>query len=131
MLQTFTAGDLFTERSVPRASRVVFNKPSSVLVFRKAGFQGQLALHPIVALRLPMELSRRLRHADATIGKLVMLDVAGRVATLLRYRTHYTTAQVIGARTHTRVKPVSTFAHGWSRVAFIPDPSHRRPAFQW
>jgi CRP/FNR family cyclic AMP-dependent transcriptional regulator len=122
ILQTFTAGDHFTERSLPRASRVVFNKPSSVLVFRSAGFQGQLALHPIVAWRLLMELSRRLRHADATIGKLVMLDVPGRVATLLlehaaagepatlvRQLTHHTMAQMIGASRETVSRTMADF----------------------
>ena len=77
-------------------------------------FQTQIRSSPGVASALLKELSRRLRRADEQIGRLVLLDVNGRVASLLltlaaeeggdkitRRLTHHTIAQMIGASRET------------------------------
>jgi len=69
-----------------------------------------------------VELSRRLRQADETIGSLVLLDVPGRVAkvllehaspgepaTLVKPLTHQTIAQMIGASRETVSRALAEF----------------------
>jgi CRP-like cAMP-binding protein len=78
--------------------------------------------NPQVAWGLMVELSRRLRQADGTIGSLVHLDVPGRVAkvlleyatpgepaTLVRQLTHQTMAQMIGASRETVSRAMAEF----------------------
>ncbi len=86
---------------------------------------------PQVAWALLLELSRRLRQADGTIGSLVLLDVPGRVArvlienstpgqpaTLLKPMTHQVMAQMIGASRETVSRAMSEFQDkGWIAVA--------------
>ena len=47
-------------------------------------FQTHLAAHPVTALAILAEMSRRLRHADEVIGDLALLDVYARVARTVR-----------------------------------------------
>jgi CRP-like cAMP-binding protein len=87
---------------------------SRLLALRRDDFQSQIRSSPGVASALLKELSRRLRRADEQIGRLVLLDVNGRVASLLltlaaeeggdkitRRLTHHTIAQMIGASRET------------------------------
>ena len=97
----------------PRSAHVIAMEESSLLVLRREDFHARLRASPEVAISLLRELSRRLRRADEKIGRLVLLDVNGRVAHLLlrlatrsgdritRRLTHHTIAQMIGASRET------------------------------
>jgi CRP/FNR family cyclic AMP-dependent transcriptional regulator len=91
-------------------------------VLRRADFRRQVEQSPQVAWGLMVELSRRLRQADGTIGSLVLLDVPGRVAkvllehatpgepaTLVKQLTHQTIAQMIGASRETVSRAMAEF----------------------
>jgi len=81
-------GDFFGEMSLlddePRSATVTAMEPSELVVLSRANFRAHLARHPKVAVQVMTELSRRLRHADAVIGDLALLDVLGRLAVRLR-----------------------------------------------
>jgi CRP-like cAMP-binding protein len=126
ILDVFTVGAHFGELSLidgrPRSAHVVATQPSSVLVLRRDDFRRQVEASPQVAWRLMVELSRRLRQANGTIGSLVLLDVPGRVAkvlleqaavgvpaTLVRPLTHQTTARMIGASRETVSRAMADF----------------------
>ena len=83
-----TPGDFFGEMSLldhqPRSATVIAAERSRLLVLSRADFQAHIEAHPRTALRVLTELSRRLRHADAVIGNLALLDVYGRLAGKLR-----------------------------------------------
>jgi CRP-like cAMP-binding protein len=100
----------------------VSTQASSLLVLRRADFRRQVEQSPAVAWGLMIELSRRLRQADGTIGSLVLLDVPGRVAkvllehatpgepaTLVKQLTHQTIAQMIGASRETVSRAMAEF----------------------
>jgi CRP-like cAMP-binding protein len=118
ILSVLRDGDFFGEMSVlddePRSAHVIAMEDSRLLALRREDFQGQLRASPGVSVALLRELSRRLRRADEQIGRLVLLDVNGRVASLLltlaaeeggeritRRLTHHTIAQMIGASRET------------------------------
>lgn len=126
ILHVLGVGDHFGELALidgrPRSAHVVSTQPSSLLVLRRADFRRQLEQNPQVAWGLMVELSRRLRQADGTIGSLVLLDVPGRVAkvllehatpgepaTLVRPLTHQTIAQMIGASRETVSRAMAEF----------------------
>jgi CRP-like cAMP-binding protein len=101
---------------------VVATQPSILLVLRRADFRRQVEQNPQVAWMLMVELSRRLRQADGTIGSLVLLDVPGRVAkvllehatpgepaTLVKQLTHQTMAHMIGASRETVSRAMAEF----------------------
>jgi CRP-like cAMP-binding protein len=101
---------------------VISTQASSLLVLRRTDFRRQVAQNPQVAWGLMVELSRRLRQADGTIGSLVLLDVPGRVAkvllehatagdpaTLVKQLTHQTIAQMIGASRETVSRAMAEF----------------------
>jgi CRP-like cAMP-binding protein len=81
-------GDFFGEMSLldnqPRSANVIAMEPSSLLMLQRQSFAAHLQAHPQTALNVVAELSRRLRHADAIIGNLALLDVYGRVARKLK-----------------------------------------------
>lgn len=119
-------GDHFGELSLvdgrPRSAHVVATQPSTLIVLRRAEFRRQVEQNPQVAWGLMVELSRRLRQADGTIGSLVLLDVPGRVArvllehaapgepaTLIKQLTHQTMAHMIGASRETVSRAMAEF----------------------
>lgn len=87
ILTIFRAGDFFGEMSLldgePRSANVIALEPTVALVLSRDDFQRFLETHPHAALRVLEEMSKRLRHADAVIGNLALLDVYGRVARIL------------------------------------------------
>ena len=126
ILNVLAVGDHFGELALidgrPRSAHVVATQASSLLVLRRADFRRQVEQSPAVAWGLMVELSRRLRQADGTIGSLVMLDVPGRVAkvllehatpgepaTLIKQLTHQTMAQMIGASRETVSRAMAEF----------------------
>ena len=126
ILNLLTVGDHFGELSLidgrPRSAHVVGTQASGLLVLRRADFRRQVEQSPAVAWGLMIELSRRLRQADGTIGSLVLLDVPGRVAKVLlenatpgqpamlvRQITHQTMAQMIGASRETVSRAMAEF----------------------
>lgn len=126
ILNVLTVGDHFGELALidgrPRSAHVVATQPSILLVLRRADFRRQVEQNPQVAWMLMVELSRRLRQADGTIGSLVLLDVPGRVAkvllehatpgepaTLVKQLTHQTMAHMIGASRETVSRAMAEF----------------------
>jgi CRP/FNR family cyclic AMP-dependent transcriptional regulator len=126
ILGVLGVGDHFGELSLidgrPRSAHVVATQASSLLILRRTDFRRQVEQQPQVAWALLMELSRRLRQADGTIGSLVLLDVPGRVAkvllehatpgepaTLVKTLTHQTIAQMIGASRETVSRAMAEF----------------------
>ncbi len=115
-------GELALIDGRPRSAHVMATVASSLLVLRRADFRRQVEQQPQVGWSLLMELSRRLRQADGTIGSLVLLDVPGRVAkvllenatpgapaTLIKPLTHQTMAQMIGASRETVSRAMAEF----------------------
>lgn len=109
---------VFGEMSVidaePRSAHVIAMENSTLFVLRREDFQNRLRMSPEVGIALLKELSRRLRRADEKIANLVLLDVNGRVASLLlrmaeeeggdritQRLTHHTIAQMIGSSRET------------------------------
>jgi CRP/FNR family cyclic AMP-dependent transcriptional regulator len=126
LLNVLNVGNHFGELSLidgrPRSAHVVATQPSSLLVLRRTDFRRQVDASPQVAWGLMVELSRRLRQADGTIGSLVLLDVPGRTAkvlldhatpgepgTLVKQLTHQTIAQMIGASRETVSRAMAEF----------------------
>jgi len=126
ILDVLSVGDHFGELSLidgrPRSAHVVATQASALLVLRRADFRRQVEQSPSVAWGLMVELSRRLRQADGTIGSLVLLDVPGRVAKVLlenatpgeparmvKQLTHQTIAHMIGASRETVSRAMAEF----------------------
>lgn len=118
ILSVLGEGAVFGEMSVidaePRSAHVIAMEDSTLFVLRREDFQNRLRLSPEVGIALLKELSRRLRRADEKIANLVLLDVNGRVASLLlrmaeeeggdritQRLTHHTIAQMIGSSRET------------------------------
>jgi len=118
ILSVLRDGEFFGEMSVlddePRSAHVIAMTDSRLLALRRDDFQAQLRANPAVASAMLRAMSLRLRRADEQIGRLVLLDVNGRVASLLlalaaeedgeritRRLTHHTIAQMIGASRET------------------------------
>lgn len=126
ILGILNVGDHFGELSLidgrPRSAHVVATQPSTLIVLRRTDFRRQVEQNPQVAWGLMVELSRRLRQADGTIGSLVLLDVPGRVAkvlldhatpgepaSLVKQLTHQTMAHMIGASRETVSRAMAEF----------------------
>jgi CRP/FNR family transcriptional regulator, cyclic AMP receptor protein len=118
ILSVLKDGDFFGEMALiddePRSAHVIAMEDANLLVLRREDFQQRLREAPGMAVGLLHALSRRLREADDKIGGLVLLDVNGRVATLLlrmadendgvhiTHRvTHHTIAQMVGSSRET------------------------------
>ena len=88
ILSILKAGDFFGEMALldrqPRSANVVAIEDSQLLGLDREAFQTHLAAHPVTALAILAEMSRRLRHADEVIGDLALLDVYARVARTVR-----------------------------------------------
>jgi CRP-like cAMP-binding protein len=126
ILNVLNVGDHFGELALidgrPRSAHVIATQASSLLMLSRADFRRQVEQSPQVAWGLMVELSRRLRQADGTIGSLVLLDVPGRVAkvllehatpgepaTLVKQLTHQVIAQMIGASRETVSRDMAEF----------------------
>jgi len=111
-------GDFFGEMGLiddePRSAHVIAMEDSRLLVLRREDFQRCLAEIPEIAIGLLRALVGRLRQADEKIGGLVLLDVPGRVASLIldmadendgihvtKRITHHMIAQMIGSSRET------------------------------
>lgn len=118
ILAVLGPGDFFGEMAVlddeRRSAHVIAMGEAELLVLRRDDFHAQLRSNPDLALALLREVSRRLRRANEQIARLVLLDVNGRVASLLlnladqedgqritRRLTHHTIAQMIGTSRET------------------------------
>ncbi len=86
-LTYFSQGEFFGEMSLldeqPRSANVITTEDSTLLVLKRDSFLLHLTESPATGINVMVELSRRLRKADAIIGNLALLDVYGRVARLL------------------------------------------------
>ena len=127
ILSVLHEGNFFGEMALiddePRSAHVIAMADSNLLVLRREDFQRRLQETPTIAAGLLRELSRRLRKADDKIGGLVLLDVNGRVASLLlqmadendgktitRRVTHHTIAQMIGSSRETVSRTIRDLA---------------------
>lgn len=84
ILSILKTGDFFGEMSLldgePRSASVVAMEDANLYILKRDGFIQTLMERPGIALRILVELSRRLRVADEKIGSLALLDVYGRIA---------------------------------------------------
>jgi CRP/FNR family cyclic AMP-dependent transcriptional regulator len=101
---------------------VIAMEDTNLLVLRRDDFRRRVESNPAVAWHLMVELSRRLRRADAKIHGLALLDVPGRIARLLldfaqegqsetieKPLTHQTIAHMIGASRETVSRTIRDF----------------------
>jgi len=115
-------GELSLIDSRPRSAHVIAMEDATLLVLHRDDFRRRVLESPAVAWALMQELSRRLRRADEQIGRLVLLDVDGRIARLLldaanegggtvieKRLTHQTIAQMIGASRETVSRAMRDF----------------------
>ena len=115
-------GELSLIDSRPRSAHVIAMEDATLLVLHRDDFRRRVLESPAVAWALLQELSRRLRRADEQIGRLVLLDVDGRIARLLldaagesggtvieKRLTHQTIAQMIGASRETVSRAMRDF----------------------
>ncbi|UCD83725.1 MAG: Crp/Fnr family transcriptional regulator [Deltaproteobacteria bacterium] len=86
-LSTLKEGAFFGEMSLldgePRSASVVALEDSSLLIMKRDEFLNQIRKSPGIALKIMIEMSKRLRRADEKIGSLALLDVYGRIAQVL------------------------------------------------
>ncbi len=84
ILSILKEGDFFGEMSLldgePRSASVVSMEEADLYILKRDDFLQTLMERPGMALRILVELSRRLRVADEKIGSLALLDVYGRIA---------------------------------------------------
>lgn len=84
ILATLGPGDVFGEMALlddaPRSASVVAQLPTTAYRLRRNDFLRLLDEHPGIARKLLMEMSQRLRRANAQVESLVSLDVVGRLA---------------------------------------------------
>lgn len=118
ILSVLGPGGVFGEMSLlddePRSAHVIAMTDAVLLQLRREDFRARLRASPDLAIAMLAELSRRLRRADDTIAGLALLDVNGRIATLLlhlareegghritRKLTHTIIGQMVGASRET------------------------------
>ena len=140
-------GELSLIDGQPRSAHVIAMEESTILVLRRDDFRRRVESSPVVAWALLQELSRRLRRADEKIRALVLLDVPGRIASMLldaaaecgndlidKPLTHQTIAQVIGASRETVSRAMRDFQDaGWvaaerRRIRLLNKPALRERA---
>lgn len=118
ILAVHSGGGFFGEMALlddePRSAHVIAMTDAVLLQLRREDFRNRLRNSPELGVALLRELSRRLRRADDTIARLALLDVNGRIASLLlefarqengvritRKLTHATIGQMVGASRET------------------------------
>ncbi len=133
ILGVLGVGEHFGELSLideqPRSAHVIAMEDAQLLVLRREDFRRRVDASPTVAWAMMLELCRRLRRADETIGGLVLLDAPGRIARLLvqlsgdgggritQPLTHQVIAQMIGSSRETVSRTMRDFQDaGWVRV---------------
>jgi CRP-like cAMP-binding protein len=117
-------GEHFGELSLidgqPRSAHVIAIEDTQLVVLRREDFRRRVEQSPALAWALLSALSKRLRRADEQIGRLVLLDVHGRIAKLLldaagpdgvieKRLTHQTIAHMIGASRETVSRAMREF----------------------
>lgn len=117
-------GDFFGEMALlddePYASSAIAMDDSKVLVLHREDFRRSLTAMPEMAFGLLRALCGRLREADHKIGRLMLLDVSGRVSHLLlemaargdgstvrELPTHQVLAQMVGSSRETVSRTIS------------------------
>ncbi len=148
ILSVLKEGDFFGEMALiddePRSAHVIAMEDANLLVLRREDFQQRLREAPGMAIGLLRALSRRVREADDKIGGLVLLDVTGRVATLLlrmadendgvhitRRVTHHTIAQMVGSSRETVSRTMRELAEqGLIEIARNTVTIHNRRALE-
>lgn len=87
ILSLLKEGEFFGEMSLldrkPRSANVIALKNSRLYELNREDFHTFIESHPKALLKILEKLSERLRQADEIIGDLTLLDVYGRVASLL------------------------------------------------
>ncbi len=73
-------GDMALLDDAPRSASVVAQLPTVAYRIRRQDFERLLEAHPPIARKMLVELSQRLRRANAQMESLVTLDVVGRLA---------------------------------------------------
>jgi CRP-like cAMP-binding protein len=127
ILSVLADGGFFGEMSLlddePRSAHVIAMTDSVLFQLRREDFRARVRASPDLAVALLRALSRRLRRADETIAGLALLDVNGRIATLLldlareeggsritRRLTHATIGQMVGASRETVSRTMRSLA---------------------
>lgn len=84
ILATLGPGEVFGEMALlddaPRSASVVAQLPTTAYRLRRNDFSRLLEEHPSIARKLLLEMTHRLRRANAQVESLVSLDVVGRLA---------------------------------------------------
>ena len=118
ILSVLGPGGFFGEMSLlddePRSAHVIAMTEATLFQLRREDFRARLKLSPGLSIAMLKELCRRLRRADETITGMALLDVNGRIASLLlhlardeggqritRKLTHATIGQMVGASRET------------------------------
>lgn len=87
VLATLSAGDYFGEMALidnrPRSANAVTKEATTLYVLHRSDFQELMLVNPAFAVNLLRGLSTRLRAASNNIESLALMDVYGRVASLL------------------------------------------------
>jgi CRP/FNR family cyclic AMP-dependent transcriptional regulator len=80
-------GEYFGEMAMidgePRSATIMTREPTELLIFSKADLRRVFSQNPDIVFNLLKGLTRRLRKANQQIESLALMDVYGRVATLL------------------------------------------------
>ncbi|HED40805.1 MAG TPA: Crp/Fnr family transcriptional regulator [Chromatiales bacterium] len=87
ILNTQGAGEYFGELALlddlPRSASVITAERCQFCVIAKSAFQEVLLEHPVIALKVIKNLTRRVRALTDSVKNLALLDVYGRVARTL------------------------------------------------
>ncbi len=87
ILATLKTGDFFGEMAMldgePRSASVIASEDCTLLMLYRAMFIDILQRYPKIAIRILVEMSRRIRRANKHINTLSLMSVYGRVADVL------------------------------------------------
>src|ERR1051325_105665 len=117
-------GEMARVDDEPRSAHVIAMEDTSLLQLRREDFRTRLRSSPELSIALLRELSRRLRRADDTVTRRMLLDGNGRVAPRLlelareeggdagaritRRLTHASIGQMVGASRETVSRTMRT-----------------------
>ena len=80
-------GDFFGEMALldgqPRSANITATEDSKVFILHRKDFANLLEKYPRISIKLLEELSLRLRKTDQRLESIALLDVTGRIATVL------------------------------------------------
>ncbi|HRS94245.1 MAG TPA: Crp/Fnr family transcriptional regulator [Candidatus Latescibacteria bacterium] len=87
ILAVLGQGDFFGEMSLldgkPRSANVIATEETTVLILRRRDFLRLVERSPHMAIKVVAALTARLRKADRKIESLALMDVSGRVASVI------------------------------------------------